>query len=214
MAEVRDRDSAEQVFRLRVFAWTIPGGVILGAAVAILLRETRGLSGAGMAGVILLGLVAGAAAGGAALWASNRASAGLVQMLLGAGNLAPAPSFSLQESLVARGRYQEAVDGFRAHLAQHPDDDDARLALAPVLAGPLGSPAAAAAVLLEIRRPGISPALEWRVSQDLIDLYRRSNDRGRLMAELARLGQRHPGTPAGRSALAELAEYKRAIVRD
>lgn len=208
MAELRDRDSAELAFRLRIFLWVVPTATIMAAAVAMLLHVTRGISGLVMLGIILAGAASGATIAVIATWASSHASRGLVQMLTGAGNLTPAPSFSEAEALTAQGRHQDAVDVLRLHLARHPDDHAARLALVPILAGPLGDPTGAAAILIEIRRMSADPAVGWRVAQELIDLYRAAGNRGGLMGELARLSHAHPGTRAARSAAAELAALK------
>ncbi|MGE0439097.1 MAG: tetratricopeptide repeat protein [Gemmatimonadales bacterium] len=208
-ARLRDTDSAERSFQLRVYAATVPLS-LLAAIGVIVLQRSRGLLPPGAATwVLLAGLVVGIVSGTLVLWATGRISQGFVAVLLGAGNLPPAPSFSLQDSLVMRGRPDEAAEAYRRHLAANPGDHDARLALAAVLDRHLADPDGAAAVLGEIRR--LAPdddRLEWRVSQELIDLYRRVGNRGRLMAELARFADRRAGTRPGEAARAELRRMK------
>jgi len=204
---LKDVDSGERAFLIRALSLTVSATGIISAAVAFYLAETRQASVLTMVGVVALGLVVGVGLGFGAVFVAGRAGAGAAHVLLSAGNLPPAPSFSYQESLVARGKYQEAVDAFAAHLADHPDDLDASLAMAGVLAGHLGHFDQAAQVYRRVREAG-SPPHEYRAHQALIDLHRTTGDRGRLMTELARFADRFRGTAAGRAARVALTEMK------
>ncbi len=203
----KDVDSADRALLLRAMAVTVPAAVSMSGAVAFYLRETRHVGGVTLAGVVALGALVGIGAGYLSWWSAERTGRGLAHVLLSAGNLPPAASFSYQESLVARGRYQEAVDAFEAHLALNPEDQDARLAMAGILAGPLKQ-TEAAVQLYQTVRIGPSPGYDLRASQALIDLHRATGDRGRLMAELARFADRFRGTRAGRAAKHALAALK------
>lgn len=206
--KLRDVDTANRAFLFRALAGTVPTAAIIAGALAFYLRMTRGVSFGMMAMVVLGGVAFGVAAGFGITAVAGRIGETFVAVVSSAGNIPPAPSFSFEESLVARGRYQEAVESFQAHLASHPEDHAARLALAAVVAGPLGDPAAAARVYHEIRMTRPGPALEYRVSQALIDLYRAAGDRGRLLAELARFAEAQRGTAAGAAARRELLALK------
>lgn len=203
----KDVDSADRAILIRALAVTVPSAFIMSAAVAYYLRETRHVGGLVMLGVVCLGLLVGAGLGLGSWYMAGRAGAGAAHVLLAGGNLPPAPSYSFQESLVARGQYQAAVDSYEAHIAIHPNDLDARLALADVLAGHLRHFDRAARVYREVRDAG-SPPHEFRAHQALIDLYRAADDRGRLMTELARFADRFRATAAGRAARQALAEMK------
>ena len=129
-------------------------------------------------------------------------------MVHATGNLPPAPSYSLQESLVARGRLAEAVESYQAHIAEKPGDLDARLALAALLAGPLGDRAAAERLYLEVRALSPAPRHERAIGNALIDLYHATGQRGRELAELARFADRFRGTREGDRARTALIRIK------
>lgn len=130
------------------------------------------------------------------------------QTVYGAGNIAPDPAHSAHESLAARGFYREAADAFRAHLVDHPGDNLARVKLAEILRVNLGAPEEAERLYLEVRRTSPSPREEMLASNLLIELYRATGQRGRLMAELARFAQRYRGTRPGTEAARALREMK------
>jgi hypothetical protein len=202
-------DSAERIFLYKATGWMGAATTVLSVMVAFFLRETRAIGPATMAMVVLLGAASGVAIGWLIWWGTGKASRGFVDLISGAGNLPPAPSFSFQESLVARGRYGEAVESFTSHLGDHPNDHDARFALARILAGPVRDPDGAARVLQAIRAGNPSPGQEFRASQELIDLYQATGNRGRLLAELARFADRYRDSAAGAAARRSLLELKR-----
>lgn len=205
---LKDVDAADRAFLLRALSITIPSAVIISLAVALYLRETRHVGGLMVLATVVAGLAVGIGAGLGSWYLAGRAGAGAAHVLLAGGNLPPAPSYSYQESLVARGRYQDAVDSFAAHLLDHPRDQDARLAMADVLATHLRDLPRAVAVYQQVRAEAGNPAQEYRAHQSLIDLHRAAGDRGRLMAELSRFADRYRDTTAGRAARAALAEMK------
>ncbi len=135
-------------------------------------------------------------------------SQGLVQMLLGAGNLPPEPEHSGLESLVARGFYREAAEAYRAHLEASPGDNAARIKLAALEHQNLGNPSAAERLYLEVRANHPTPRQETLATNLLIELYRSTGHRGRLMTELARYAAKHRGTRAGADAARALRELK------
>lgn len=135
-------------------------------------------------------------------------SRGLVQMALGAGNLPPEPQHSGIESLVARGFYREAADAYRAHLMSTPADNAARLKLAALEQQHLQHPAVAERLYLEVRANHPTPRQDTLATNLLIELYRSTGQRGRLMTELARYAARHRGTRAGEDAGRALRELK------
>lgn len=203
----KDVDSADRAILLRALAVTVPSAFIMSAAVAFYLRETRHVGDLAVLGVLSLGIAIGAGLGVGSWFLAGRAGAGAAHVLLAGGNLPPAPSYSYQESLVARGQYEAAVDAWEAHLAGHPGDLDAMLAMADVLAGRLRRFDDAVRVYRTVREAG-SPPHEFRAHQALIDLYRTVGDQGRLMTELARFADRFRSTTAGRAARQALAEMK------
>ncbi len=188
--------------------WTGLVFTVLAVMVGYYLHATRGLSDLAWLGLAAAGALVGAVAGRVVVFVTGMGATGVVQVISGAGNLAPSPSFSYQESLVARGRYADAADAYRDHLALHPEDHDARLALADLFAGHLDDSAAAERVLLEVRQSLPTEAQERRATEGLIDLYGRTGQTGRRMFELARFAERYAGTAAAAAAKRTLAELK------
>ncbi|MBK6421076.1 MAG: hypothetical protein IPI38_13660 [Gemmatimonadetes bacterium] len=144
----------------------------------------------------------------------ERAASGFTQTVLGGGNIPPDPAHSGYESLVARGFYREAAEAYSAHLVAHPTDNLARVKLAEVHRAHLGAPEAAERLYLEVRRSAQSPREEVLVANLLIELYRATGQRGRLMSELARFAERYRGTRGGAEAARALQEMKRESLGD
>jgi len=204
-----DSDLAERALRLKAVVWPVVAFTILAMAVAYYLVEQDAIGPLGAVGVVALGGLAGLGVGLLVFIASGAASSALVHLVSGAGDLEPRPSYSFQESLVARGRYGEAADAYRNHLVLHPADHEARLALAELHATHLEDAARAEGLYLEVRTGDPSDTQERRVAEGLIDLYHRTGQRGREMAELSRFADRYRGTKAGAAARLALLALKR-----
>lgn len=189
-----------------------PPCFVLLTALWFYLRATGAIGGSAFAALMLLNVPV--TIGG--IFAIHRsvgaAAAGLVHTMFAAGNIPPPPSYSAQETMIMRGRYADAAESFRAMMAEHPKDLDARLALARLLEDHLHDAAGAERLFLEVRasRPGPNPRQEMAAANGLIDLYRRTHQLGRLKVELARFADRYRGSGAGSAALRELRELKAA----
>lgn len=133
----------------------------------------------------------------------------MIEGLSAAGNIKYQQQFSIQESLVARGRFDEAVESFRAHLREFPDDVPARYRLATLHLRERNDPAAAEEELLALRRRPLDRSTGLLVSNHLVDLYRATGQKGRLMAELTRMSKEHAGTAMGEGAAKLLVDLKR-----
>ena len=203
------RDAAEQAQLLKIVFWLGGPMLVIGTMTIWFVARRFGLPGP----VVLL-LLAGLLP---ATWglirlvehATTRASHALVIALHAGHAASPQPGFSRQEALVAQGRLEEAAAAYRLHLADHPHDVAAHVALGRLLAGPLADPDGAAAAYRAARQS--NPAGDWDriISNDLIDLYRRNGQEGKLRVELARFGERYRGTTAGEAALEQLRALKR-----
>lgn len=133
--------------------------------------------------------------------AGTTRSADGVVTALHAAHTAPRPQgFSRQEALVAQGRHEEAAAAYRLHLLGAPHDIAAMVALGRLLGGPLGDPPGAEAAYLAARRR--EPDTGWArvITNDLIDLYERTGQDGRMRVELARFADRYRGTREGDAA--------------
>ena len=139
---------------------------------------------------------------------TSRSAEVFVKSLLAAGDIAPPKSYPRQDVLIARGEYQEAADYFRDHIRVEPEDHEARLRLADLLERHLKEHAGAERLLLEVRRENPAPREELLAANGLIDLYRKTGRRDRLMVELARFVDRYRGSRHAEAAVRELKELK------
>lgn len=185
---------------LRTVFLTTAAFTVLAVIVALRQMSEAGAGpGVGLA-IVVAGAALGMLVGFGVFRLVGTASGGVVQTLFSARGLPAAPSFSLQEAMIAQGRFRDAEASFREHLAAHADDHDARLALAALLAGPLADCAAAESHFRAVRDGRPTERQEITARQGLIDLYAATAQTGRQMAELARLADRYPGTAAARAA--------------
>jgi len=137
---------------------------------------------------------------GTATFVANTLTAG--------GDIPSPPSYPNQDVLIAQGKHAEAADYFRDHLRVDPADCDARLRLAELCERYLADPGGAEQQYLEARRGSADLRRQFAATNALIDLYRRTGRRDRLMVELARFAERYRGTPRGDAAARELKELK------
>jgi hypothetical protein len=204
-------DSGEKAEFLKLFIRTaIPGLPVLamGQAYGMLL----GWYGGGIFVLLLLLDLPLIFVLSTVLWLAMQGTAqGFAHTVLGAGNLKPDPAHSGCESLVARGFYPEAAASFRALIVEHPKDDLARIKLAQVYRDHLGEPETAESLLLEVRRHGTDPRHEVLAANLLIELYRATGRKDRLMVELARFADRYKGSRAAAEAARTLREMKEEL---
>jgi len=140
-------------------------------------------------------------------------AAGAIQGLHAGGNIKYQQGYSIQESLIARGRFEEAVESFHVHLLEFPDDIPARLRLATLHLRERKDFASAEEELLAVRRRPHDRGTGMYLANHLVDLYRASGQTGKLMAELKRMMRDWPGTPMADGAgklLAEVTRERRA----
>lgn len=198
----------DQVYFLRVAGLLTASSTVIAFVLALAMLKEDRIGLGGFVGIILLGPLVAAVLTGLVWIGVGASSRALVTTVTGAGNIKRAPSYSLQESLVARGKYADAEESYREHLLTAPGDLDARLALAALVRDHLKDPARAEGLFLEVRSLGPTPAQDFAVANALIDLYRATGQRGREMAELARFADRQGHTEAGRGARAALKRIK------
>jgi hypothetical protein len=152
-----------------------------------------------------------------AILVAQRVGSGVVLTFLGSNeSRAPLAITSHAESLVARGRYDEATAEYAALRAAYPHDIPLRRTEAEFQAGVGGNPQIAVQVLNELRRvPNLSGPDERYATHRLLDLYLGVlADPGRAMVELRRMADRFPDTPDGQGALAELRRRREHLAQD
>lgn len=135
----------------------------------------------------------------------------LIGGLSGAGGVTYQQGYSKQESLIARGQFDAAVESFRLHLMEFPDDIPGRYRLATLHLRERNDPAAAEGEFQNIRRRPHDRSTAMLLANHFVDIYRATGQRGKLMAELSRMIKEWPGTPMAEGAAKLLEETRRDL---
>jgi tetratricopeptide (TPR) repeat protein len=117
---------------------------------------------------------------------------------------------SQAESLVARGRYEDAVTAFELAVADDPSDATPYLRIARVYRDHLGKPEDAARWFRRaLREAPLAAGVAFLVRKEVVELYtHRMRTPERALPDLARMAEEMAGTPEGEWAAAELREIK------
>lgn len=207
---LEDVDSADVANLVKIAVWFAPACFIMLSMLWYFCFRSGWISGVVFGLLVLLNFPL-AAVGVFVIHASiGGVASGLVRTIYSQGDLPPPRAYPRQETLVARGEYGEAAGYYRDHLVIEPGDNEARLRLAVLLETHLGDAPGAEALYKEVRVRAPAPREAVAATNGLIDLYRRTGQRGRLLGELARFAERYTGSAAGDAARRELAELKRA----
>jgi len=143
----------------------------------------------------------------------GQAAGDVVRVATAGANSTPYESkFSREESLVMRGRIDEALRAFEELIASPPtgvDPAEARLRAAELYASS-GDVRRAAALLREVQRlPGVKPGQDIYASNRLVDLLLGPlAEPPRALVELRRLIERYPRTTAAAHARTALEKLK------
>jgi tetratricopeptide (TPR) repeat protein len=121
--------------------------------------------------------------------------------------------YSRAAALVIRGNYDEAVEAYREHIAEQPEDPEPYLRLARLLRDQLDRYDDAAHWFKAARQSArITARQEVFITRELIELATdKLRDPARAAPELARLIERFPGAPEAVWARTELREIKKQI---
>lgn len=130
--------------------------------------------------------------------------AGFARLLIAQGGKPVPRGYSEQEALVIAGRPDAAIDSYRSLLVAYPDDLEARVRLAALLAA-RGHAIEAGRHYRIARDRAPDPALALRISTGLAALHRAAGDTAALRRELATCAARFAGTASGEHARHELA---------
>jgi len=205
---LRDVDSSEMSNLLRIAAWFAPACIIMLSFLWYLCFDRGWISGPLFGLLVLLNFPIAAVGVFVIHSTVGGAASGLVRTIYSEGDMPPPRAYPRQEMMITRGQYREAAEYFRDHLVVEPDDNEARLRLAYLLETKLDDAAGAEALYKDVRLRHPTAHEEIAAANGLIDLYRRTRDRGRLMVELARFAERYAGTKVGEAARRELQELK------
>lgn len=137
----------------------------------------------------------------------------LIGGLASAGDIKYQQGYSIQESMIARGRFDEAAESFRTHLMESPDDIPARYRLATLHLRERKDLAAAEQEFLNIRRRTHDRSTAKLLANHFVDIYGATGQTGKLMAELKRMIKEWPGTElsAGAEKMLEQVRRERAV---
>jgi len=200
---VHDEHLGERAQRLKLIVW-LGGPTYVILAVLFILGRISG-------GVFVLLLVLNLGFVPLVAWlilrSSEKAATGLARTIYAQGNLAPAPTFSAEESLIIRGKTGEAEELLRGRILARPAELESRMKLAELLER-TGRYDEAETIYLEVRRLQPSARVEMTASNRLLNLYRKTGRHDRLKVELARFADRWKGTTAGDHAGRLLRELK------
>lgn len=185
-------------------------GVVF-AGVGVPLAELIGIRGPAVILVILAtGTVAGVGTWKWSSWFVESSGRAFLSFIQPSGKSVPyQKSYSYEQSLIARGRIQEALEAYEAARVANPDDATLRGEMAEACAAH-GQPQRAVQLLAELREmPSASARQRMYATQRLIDLMVGPlGDRGRAMRELRRLIDEFPDTMEAAGARQALARLK------
>jgi hypothetical protein len=185
----------EDLTILRALFWSLPAAIIGAASVFVLLRE-YGVLLAFLGAVLAFFAILGVTVGGTQALAHGGARAA-ASLVLPSGSSTPVVrDFSLEKSLVIRGRVAEAAESLERQLAAAPGDPELCIFAADLYAREAKEPRRAEPLFRRAREAArVSAGQDHYATQRLIDLYLGPlDDEARAAEELRRLIERHPGT--------------------
>ena len=193
----RDVDSVATALRVKALAWSIFAllpGLVLGS----MLIAIAGFGLVFLCSITLAELVSRSSGG--LYFASGRTTPGRRE-------------YSLAESLIVRGEFDDAVEQLETECALHPADATPALMLARLLRDQCARPLDAVRWFrTAIERSAGDDGARIAAIRELIDVYTRLLRTPRpALPWLARLAAEHPATPAGEWARRELAELKASL---
>jgi hypothetical protein len=211
VTDARMESPVERAFGFALLTAVVGAFGGLGVMIAFL------IAGRGLAWPLIPAFAAGGLAIGFVVGLLGRETAGgLVAHVIGGGRGYARSEFSHAQSLVIRGAYTDAVEEYRAAADAEPRDPRPLVLGAHVLRDHLRDPATAAAWLsraCEIKQ--VAPEEEAAIVRELIELYAGPlQTPARALPELARLADKHRGTPTGDWAAARLATLRTRLWED
>lgn len=210
LPRIRDVDSAEVAFRIKAFGWSlfafIPGAVV-GSAL-------RPATGSALAYTLLGGAAGLGCAYLATLFIAERTGRIGSSLYFSSGRTTPGRrEYSLAESLIVRGRFDEAVAELEQASARYPADAVPPLRLARLLRDQCGRPGDAIPWFrTAIDRSSNQPAADIAASREMIELFTHVlRTPERALPYLARLAEKYPDAPVGAWARTEITSIKASL---
>lgn len=200
----KDVDQAERTNVLRAFTWSLPGALLGGLAVVA-------------GGSPLLGFAIWAATFAIPLIASSLGGRAAGNLYNPSGRSTPRKrEYSHAESLVARGRYQDAIDSFETAIAEDGSDPTPYLRIARIHRDKLAQHEDAVRWLERaLTQSSMHAGLERLAVGELVELCAgKMAEPGRAAPMLARMAAERAGTPEGDWAAEQLARVKALMAED
>ena len=202
-------DSAEQAFRLRAFSYALLI-VFISTGASVLLGAP-----------IFLGLLIGIGVGGityaGALFIASRGGQVAASIYQPSGrSTPPVREYSLADSLVARGRIDEAAEAYQALSEDYPDDPEPRLRHARLLRDKTQRYEEAARIFKSaLAIPNLKQEAELVILLELIELYtHKLRQPQRALPYLARIADKFGTTTTGDWARKETRDIKQQMLQD
>jgi hypothetical protein len=157
-----------------------------------------------------VGAGAGAVCGSVGWFVSEAIGSGWKQIAVDGSSTPYERQFSYEQSLVMKGRVDDALASFEAVIATEPELIAPRIKAAELYAREKNDAQRAAELFRDVlRSPTITGGENVYVTNRLVDLYIGPlNDPGRALVELRRLIETRPGTDAAEHARRSLADIK------
>jgi tetratricopeptide (TPR) repeat protein len=207
---IKDTNSAEIALRIRAAALSmVVLGLCIGGGVVI-----HAYTGASMWLAVIAGCTAATIVYASALYFSERGGRiGASLFSPDSHSTPPVRQYSLADSLVARGKFDEACEAYELLAQDYPDDPEPRIRLARLLRDQLQQPEAAADWFRKvIAVKNLDAATDIAVHKEISELYmHRLHAPRRALPYLAKLSSNHPDHPFGKWARDELVEIKQAM---
>ncbi len=204
---LRDVDAAERVVRLRAAAYGAFGGVA-GAALGYFFLAEHGAPLLAVAICFIAGWLVVSFGALALVGSAGRAASTLYAP--SSGSTPRRKEHSRAESLVAAGRYEEAVAAFELAVAEDPSDPTPYLRVARIYRDHLGRLEDAVRWFRRaLRESGAPWGMAVLARKELIELFtHRMGTPERALPELARMAEELAGSPEGEWAAAKLRDIK------
>jgi hypothetical protein len=212
---LKDVDSADLAVRLKAAVWAFAVGVAFGGFAGLKVAEMRGWNPwltALVGFVVVSSLVYGLA-----IWITMRGSDVAQTIYNPSGGSTPyKEQYSYAQSLVVRGRFQDAAAAYELHAIENPAEPEPYLHLARLYRDKLQQYDDALTWFRRARTDAsLGPGQELYVIQEIIDLYIHNLRTPRkAIPELTLVCQRFPSTPAARAAEKQLAEMREMLSRE
>lgn len=212
---LKDVDSADQVYRARVLFWSLITGPLFGGIMGAFVARAMGVN------PVVGGLIGMPIGGFAVYRLTMKIVAGAVktaeQIYNPSGETTPRrPEYSYAQSLVMRGRYEDALAAYELHAIENPDDPEPYFRAARICRDNLERYEDAVTWFRRARADAtMTRGQEVLAIQEIIELYmRKLKTPRRAIPELAMMVDRFPETEHADAARRELGELRELLAQE